>query len=86
MVSQETRKVSEVRRDLTDLLNRVAFQDHSVVIERHGKKVAALVPIEAYRLLERMIDRLEEQEDARELPKLLDDDRVSFEDVAKGIL
>ncbi len=43
-----TERVStlEVRRKLGDLLNRVALRQDQFIIERKGKPLAALVPIE----------------------------------------
>ncbi len=52
--------VAEARRDLSDLLNRCAYSTERIVIERHGKAVAALVGIEDLALLE----RLETEDDA----------------------
>jgi len=38
--------VSEARGQLSELVNRVRFAGESIVLTRHGKGVAALVPIE----------------------------------------
>ncbi|MDQ1135725.1 prevent-host-death family protein [Microbacterium sp. SORGH_AS 1204] len=38
--------VSEARGQLSELVNRVRFGGESIVLTRHGKGVAALVPIE----------------------------------------
>ncbi len=48
---------AEARRQLAELVNRVAFGKERVVLTRHGKAVAALVPIEDVSLLERLRDR-----------------------------
>lgn len=36
--------VSEARAQFADLLNRVAYRKERILIERHGKPLAALVP------------------------------------------
>lgn len=40
-------KAEDVRAQLSELLNRVAFSREQFVITRHGKPVARLVPVEA---------------------------------------
>ena len=49
----ETLKPSEVRQRLGDLLDRVADRRDDFVIERRGKPLAALVPFEKYRRLQK---------------------------------
>ena len=44
---------SAVRAAFSDMVNRVTFGKHRVVITRHDRAVAALVPIEDLRRLER---------------------------------
>ena len=53
--------VKKVRDNLADTLNRVAYGGERVVLERHGKGIAALVPLEDLALLE----KLEDDEDLR---------------------
>jgi prevent-host-death family protein len=48
---------SEVRRHLSATLNRVAFGGERIVLHRHGKKLAALVPVEDLALIEEIEDR-----------------------------
>jgi prevent-host-death family protein len=50
---------SKVRRDLSDTLNRVAYGRQRVVLERRGKEIAAVIPIEDLRLLEALEDRID---------------------------
>jgi len=46
-----------VRDAFGDTLNRVAYQGERIVLERHGKAVAALVSVEDLLLLEALEDR-----------------------------
>ncbi|MBI3072801.1 MAG: type II toxin-antitoxin system Phd/YefM family antitoxin [Deltaproteobacteria bacterium] len=48
---------SEIREDFADTLNRVAYGKERIVLERHGKQVAALIPIEDLSALEEIEDR-----------------------------
>jgi prevent-host-death family protein len=40
--------VSGAKRDLSDLLNRVAYGRERIIVESRGKPKAAVVPIEDY--------------------------------------
>lgn len=37
--------VTEARSQLAELVSQVAYQGHRVILTRHGKPVAALVPV-----------------------------------------
>ena len=50
---------SKAREQLADILNRVSVRGDRVVLHRHGKDVAALVPVEDLRLLQALEDRLD---------------------------
>jgi len=51
--------ISEVREHLADLGNRVSLLGERVIVERRGKSLFALVPVEDLELLERLEDRLD---------------------------
>ena len=48
--------ISEAREHLADLGNRVSLRGERVVVERRGKNLFALVPVEDLELLERLED------------------------------
>jgi prevent-host-death family protein len=48
--------ISEAREDLAETVTRVGYTKERVVIQRRGKQLAALVPIEDLELLERLED------------------------------
>jgi prevent-host-death family protein len=50
---------SAVREEFSETLNRVAYKGERIVLERRGKDVAALVPIEDLELLEELEDRMD---------------------------
>jgi len=58
---------AEARRNLAELLNRVAYGKERVVVTRHGKELAAIIPIEELSLL----DRLGEAVNARDVAAAL---------------
>jgi len=47
---------SELRKDLADALNRVAYRGERILLQRRGKNVAALVSKEDLALLESLED------------------------------
>ncbi len=48
--------IAEIRNNLADCLNRVAYQGERIVLERRGSGVAALVSMEDLALLEAIED------------------------------
>jgi len=59
---------SSLRQKLADALNRVAYKGERIVLERHGKDVAALVSLQDLAVLEALEDRID-LEAAREALK-----------------
>jgi len=55
------------RKDLADTVNRAAFAGSRVVITRHGKDVAAVVPIADLDLLRRIEDFVDDKAARRAL-------------------
>ena len=53
--------ISEAREHLADLGNRVSLRGERLVVQRRGKRLFALVPVEDMERLERM----EDEEDIR---------------------
>ena len=49
--------IAEIRNNMADALNRVAYQGERVILERRGKGVAALVSMEDLAVLEAIEDR-----------------------------
>jgi len=46
--------VADARNTLADILNRVAYGKERVVITRHGKQLAAIVPVEDLELTSKL--------------------------------
>ncbi len=62
--------VADARSDLADLLNRVAYGKERLVITRHGRELAALVPIEDLQLANRLRRFVARKDVARALAEL----------------
>jgi prevent-host-death family protein len=50
---------SQAREKFATILNEVAFGGERVLLHRHGKNVAAVVPIEDLELLEALEDKMD---------------------------
>jgi prevent-host-death family protein len=50
---------SELRQQIADALNTVAYAGERIAIKRHGKRIAVLVPVDDLELLEAMEDRVD---------------------------
>lgn len=48
--------VSDARRDLAELVNQVAYGGRRIILQRRGKPLAALVPIEDLELVGKSCD------------------------------
>jgi prevent-host-death family protein len=51
--------VTDVRDDFAEVVNRVAYGGERIVINRRGKEIAALVPVEDVAMLEALEDRVD---------------------------
>lgn len=75
------RRISEVRESFSTTVNRVAFGGERVVLTRHGRRVAAVVPIADLELLE----QLEEAQDLDDVRAALavpaNETRVAWSDL-----
>jgi prevent-host-death family protein len=49
--------VADIRANLADVINRVAYGGERIVLQRRGKQVLAVVPIEDLALIEEMENR-----------------------------
>jgi prevent-host-death family protein len=56
---------SVARQQFADLINRAAYRGERFVVQRRRKPVAAVIPIEEYEFLERMIEERENEIDIR---------------------
>jgi len=59
--------VAEIRNNMADALNRVAYQGERIILERRGKGVAAIVSMDDLALLE----RIEDEQDIKAARKAL---------------
>lgn len=58
-MSRHRINATAARNQFAEILNEVAFRGERVELERHGKSIAAVVPIEDLELLEALEDKLD---------------------------
>ncbi len=77
--------VSKAREDLADMLNRVAYGHERVLIERRGKTLAALVPVEDLELLEMLEDKADLTSARKALAEAKGKKPVAWKDLKKKL-
>lgn len=81
--------VTKARTVMAEIVGRVMFGGERVILERNGKDVAAVVPMEDLRLMERLIEEEEDRIDLEEAQKALSDPQnkkpISLEKVRKDL-
>jgi prevent-host-death family protein len=58
---------TKAREAFSDIINRVSYRGERIVLERRGKDVVALVPVEDLKLIEEIEDRMDLEEALRRL-------------------
>jgi prevent-host-death family protein len=53
---------SELRKDCAEILNHVAYGHERIILQRHGKDAAVLVPLADLALLEAIEDQMDLEE------------------------
>jgi prevent-host-death family protein len=79
------RRVTEARESFSTTVNRVAFGGERVVLTRHGRRVAAVVPIEDLDLLVALEDARDLDEVRAALAEPANQERIAWEEL-KGEL
>lgn len=79
--------VVELRQSLAEILNRAEYQGERIIIHRRGKDVAAIVPLEDLKLLERLIEEVEDRLDveAARVSMAESEDRIPYADVRRRL-
>jgi len=77
---------SVARQQFADLINRAAYRGERFVLQRRKKPIAAVIPIEEYDFLERMIEERENEIDVRLARKARKEKgRIPWEEVKKEL-
>ncbi len=76
---------TEAREKLAEVINRVAYAKDRVRITRHGKQVAAVVPIEDLELLEHMEDQIDIREAKKALAEARKHGTIPWDEAKKDL-
>ncbi|MHB9024714.1 MAG: type II toxin-antitoxin system Phd/YefM family antitoxin [Armatimonadota bacterium] len=74
-----TATIAQTREQLSDLINRVVYRDERVVITKHGKPVAAVIPIHSLQALDRLTSLLNEEKAQKAFASLEGETGISLE-------
>ena len=78
-------EATAARNGFSDLINQVRYGSGRVLIERRGKDVAALIPVEDLRLLEMLEDAIDIEAARKALANPKNKVRVPLEQVKKRL-
>jgi PHD/YefM family antitoxin component YafN of YafNO toxin-antitoxin module len=62
---------ADAQIDLPGIVQQVAANDQRVILTLEGKKMAAIISLEAFEFLERMIEKIEDEIDIQEAERIL---------------
>ena len=77
---------SQVREEFSDTINRVAYKGERIVLERHGRAVAAIVSVADLHLLEQLEDHVDLEATRAALAEVKEKGTVPWEKVRDAIL
>ena len=75
--------ITEARSNFADLVNRATYAKERILINRRGKSVAAIVPMEDVELLEKIEDAIDVKLARKALSE--SEEIISWEEVAKEL-
>lgn len=79
------RRISEAREEFATIVNKVAFGGERVRLTRHGKAVAAVVPIEDVEFLEDLEDEIDAELAREALADPANANPIPWEEVKRSL-
>ena len=67
----------DLRKQQSEILNRIAYGGDHYIVTRHGKETAALVSIEEFYALQKFLNHQEELEDIKDADKAKKEAKLS---------
>jgi len=85
----ETLSCREVKDHMAEILNRVAYNRKRYKIARHNKEMAIIISIEEWEAIEKVLQKIEDEEDTQEallaLKEIEEQGSVPFEEMKKRV-
>ncbi|MCH9046342.1 MAG: type II toxin-antitoxin system Phd/YefM family antitoxin [SAR324 cluster bacterium] len=80
-------KTNKARDEFGSVVNRVAYGKERIILQRRNKDMAAMIPMEDLRLLERLIEAEEDRIDLEKVRKAMAEpgENVPYEQVRKEL-
>jgi prevent-host-death family protein len=79
-----TATTNELRTNLHDVLHRAKYAGERVIVTRHGKPIAAIVPLEDLELLRRLEEQIDIAAATQALREAEESGFVPWDDVRAG--
>lgn len=76
---------AEVRKHMSELLNRAAYGKERFVVTRHGKELVAIVPLEDVTLLDRLKELLQRRDFEAAMAEIDRAGTVAWDDVRRDL-
>jgi prevent-host-death family protein len=80
-----TTSAVELRENLHDILLRTQYEHERIIVTRHGKPVAAIVPLEDLELLREIEDRIDQAEAEIALREMEEHGTVSWDELKRSL-
>lgn len=89
MANMETLSCREIKDHMAEILNRVAYNHKRYKIARHNKEMAIIISIEEWEAIEKVLQKLEDEEDMQEgllaLQEVEEEGSVPFDEMKKRV-
>ena len=76
---------SHLRKELSVAINRVSYGHERIILYRHGKDIAALIPIEDLELLEKILDHIDVTDAIAAIKEAEREGTISLDELAKEL-
>ena len=76
--------IAKARTDFADLINRAAYGKERIILNRHGKNVCAIVPMESLKALE-ALEKIEDASDRKTLAERRKEPSIPWAKAKKAI-
>ena len=77
--------IKEFRDNIADTLNRVHYAGDRILLERRGKKIAAIIPVETLEFLEELEDRIDNKLADKAIAEAKKEGFIDWEDLKKAL-
>lgn len=77
--------ITEIRENLAETINQVAYKEERIILQRQGKDVAALVPLSDLKILEKLDDYLDMKDADEAMEEARQKGTIPWEQVKKEL-